>query len=210
MNKDAKILEINLETPGLTYLEIANKVGVSRQRVHQVLKKNNVERVKRESVHEKRANIIRPLFMKNLSYREISEITSIPDYLISEAVCQDYEMKTAANIRGRVFLFETIKLASVDWISGMTCEQLCQKYSFGNANDSKPMKSAIVHQLRSVFGEALFPKRNASGVENILEIYEELKSKGKTNREIFEIVGGYKNEESLRSTIINLKKALVK
>lgn len=210
MNKDAKILEINLETPGLTYLEIANKVGVSRQRVHQVLKKNNAERVKKESIHEKRANIIRPLFMKNLSYREISEITNIPDYLISEAVCQDYEMKTATVIKGEVFLFETIKLASVDWISGMTCEQLCEKYKFGNVNDSKPVKSAIVHQLRSVFGEALFPKRNASGIENILEIYEDLKSKGKTNREIFEIVGGYKTKDSMYTTVNNLKRALVK
>ena len=203
MKTSEKILAIHSENPMLTYRQIGKEVGVSNQRVHQVLKKKNI---KRRSIHERRADVIRPLFMRNLSYEEISKITNFSHEQISFAICGDDEMKSSIVIYNQVFLFEIVKAVSKDWICGMPCEEICHKYNFAKKDQSKQIKSGIIHSLRLRYGIEMFPKRNGKGVENIVEVYDKLKAEGKTNKEIFQIVGGYKNAESMYSAVRGLRK----
>lgn len=206
MKTSEKILAIHSENPMLTYRQIGKQVGVSSQRVQQVLKRNKIASVRYENLRKMKTELIRPLFMKNLNYEEISKITNLSVNQIQKLISKCYEMKTATVIDNQVFLFETIKSASRDWISGMSCEEICDKYNFGKKEYPKQRKSGIIHRLRITFGLELFPKRQENGVENIVEVYDKLKSEGKTTKEIFEIVGGYKNAESMYSSVRALKK----
>lgn len=198
MTSTEKILELHSSNQNLSQKQISVILGISRERVRQIFNSLGLANDYRTKRAEERVNLIRPLFMKNLPRTEISRMTGMSRDMISRIVNSDYEMKSTIFIYNKPYSIDKIKTISEDWKTGMTVMELCHKHELCDDSFADSKKSAIVSHLRTTFGDEMFPKRNCEGVDDLIERYNELKTAGKTLKEIFEIVGGYKNESCMR------------